>query len=161
MCMHIIMWNWQRCLCLTSNLTGVTNQFVDLSFDPGSKFVPCFFLTANEMTWSIVYGFPGETCTMFSHQSYSSRSSCDKVYFGFPEANHLQSWEEYCFVATANNGTFTVLVEGSMLTTATILWCRDFVHMWCFLKMVLPLVHWVRHSRMHTSIGGGGGEFRT
>ena len=43
----------------------------------------------------------------------------DKVYLGFPEANHLQSPEEYCFVATASNGTLTVLVEGFMLTTGT------------------------------------------
>ena len=64
------------CLHLTSNLTGVTNQFVNLSFDPASKFATCFFLnqpkSANEMTCSIVYGVPGETCR-FSRQS--SRSS--------------------------------------------------------------------------------------
>ena len=119
------------CLHLTLNLTGVTN---DLSFDPTSKLATCFFLnqpkSANEMTCSIVYGVPGETCTMFSRQN--SRSSSNKVYVGFPEANHLQSREEYCFVATASNGTFTILVEGSaMLTTGTFL-CH--VHMSCFLK---------------------------
>ena len=119
------------CLHLTLNLTGVTN---DLSFDPTSKLATCFFLnqpkSANEMTCSIVYGVPGETCTMFSRQN--GRSSSNKVYLGFPEANHLQSQEEYCFVATASNGTFTILVEGSaMLTTGTLL-CH--VHMSYFLK---------------------------
>ena len=126
------------CLHLTLNLTGVTNQFLDLSFDPASKFATCFFLnqpkSANEMTCSIVYGVPGETCTMFSHQSYSSRSSSNKVYLGFPEANHLQSREEYCFAATASNGTFTVLVKGSMLTTGIHLSLCHMHIMSCFLK---------------------------
>ena len=82
------------CLHLTLNLTGVINQFADLSFDLGSKFATCFFLnwpkSTNEMTCSIVYGIPGETCMMFSYQSHSSRSyTSDKVYLGFPEPNHL------------------------------------------------------------------------
>ena len=88
------------CLYLTLNPTGVTNQFVDLSFDPASKLAIYLFFflnwpkSANEMTCSIVYGVPGERCMMFSRQS--SKSSSDKVYLGFPEANHLQSQEEYC-----------------------------------------------------------------
>ena len=127
------------CLHLTLNLTGVTNQFVDLSFDPASKLATCFFLnqpkSANEMTCSIVYGVPGETCTMFSCQN--SRSSSNKVYLGFSEANLLQSREEYCFVATASNGTLTVLVEGFMLTTGTSL-CH--VHMSCLLKWFYSII---------------------
>ena len=122
MCLRIVLTALLRCLHLISNLTGVINQFVDLSFDPTSKIATCLFLnqpkSTNEKTCSIGYGVPRETCTIFSHQS--SKSSSDKVYLGFPKANHLQSQKEYCFIATASNGTFTVLVEGSMFTTGTI-----------------------------------------
>ena len=110
------------CIHLTvinSNLTGVTNQFVDLSFDPSSKIATCLFLhqpkEATEKTCHIVYGLPGKTCKMFLHQS--SKSLSDKVYIGFPETNHLQSQKEYCFTVTTSNGTFTTMIEGSMLTT--------------------------------------------
>ena len=110
-------------LPLNLNLTGVTNQFVDLSFDPASNIATCFFLnqpkSTNEKICSIAYGVPSETCTMFSHQS--SKGSSDKVYLGFPEYNHLQSQEECCFIATTSNGTHTVLVEGSMLTKGSYL----------------------------------------
>ena len=114
-----------RCLHLNLNLTGVTNQFVDLSFDPASNITTCLFLnqpkSTNEKTCTIAYGVPSVTCTMFSHQS--SKGSSDKVYLGFPEYNHLhdQSQEECCFIATASNGTHTVLVEGSMLTKGSYL----------------------------------------
>ena len=121
MCLRMVLTALLSCLHLISNLTGVTNQFADLSFDPASKIATCLFLnqpkSANEKTCSIGYGVPRETCTMFSCQS--SKSSSDKVYLGFSEANHLQSQEEYCFIATASDGTFSVSVEGSMLTTGT------------------------------------------
>ena len=125
--------NFHLYIILNLNLTGVTNQFVDLSFDPASKITTCLFLhqpkVANEKFCSIVYGVPGKACAMFSHQS--SKSSSDKVYLGFPEANHLQSHlKECCFIATASNGTFTISVEGSMFTTPGTL-SLYLVQQWC------------------------------
>ena len=71
---------------------------------------------ANEKTCIIVYGVPGKTCAVFSHQS--SKGLSDQVYLGFPgPSDRLQSQKECCFIVTAGNGTFTVSVEGSMPTT--------------------------------------------
>ena len=52
-----------------------------------------------------------QICTMFLHQSSKSLPVSDEVYLGFPELqDHLQSQKECCFIATASNGMFTVLV---------------------------------------------------
>ena len=132
---------WLGCLHLNSNLTGVTNQFVDLSFDPASKITTCFFLhqpkMANEKTCNIVYGLLGERCEKLSYQNCYSNGLYDKVHLGFPEpSNHLQLQKEYCFIATASNGTFTVSVEGSLLTAiGKINHCsyNRWPCMWCWL----------------------------
>ena len=143
------------CLHLNLNLTGVTNQFVDFSFDLALNIATCLFLnqpkSTNEKACSIAYGVPSEICTLFAHQS--SKGSSDKVYLGFPES---QSQEECCFIATASNGTHTVLVEGSMLTkgtTVTIV-CQSLKlnHMHT-LKLMNSLITWCTHAWTR-----GGGE---
>ena len=136
----VITAQWLGCLCLISNLTGATNQFVDLSFDPASGITTCLFLrqpnAANsEKTCSIQFGYGilSERCEKFSYQnSYYSRSSSDKVYLGFPEANHLQSdsQKEYCFTATASNGTFTISVEGTLYSVTGIIIILGLAPIW-------------------------------
>ena len=72
------------------------------------------------MSCSIVYNsLQGGTCGTIIQQSSSSTNVSDTVFMGFPAGDYLQleSDGDYCFTLTASNGTFTVIVEGTLHTS--------------------------------------------
>ena len=103
---------------------GTTDQFVDVTFDPVSKTVTCFFLKVQEGTrkfCKIVYGAMIDKqllrCRKLVQQS--SASLTDKVMIGFPVGDQNDAQKEYCFTVMASNGSFTVEVEGSIKNSVT------------------------------------------
>lgn len=114
--------DYSTCMCeliisCFTFISDTSNNFVDLSFDLALKTVTCLFLNQQETSdkiCSIVYGNPTENCRAISLQSKSDSS--DSVRIGFPTEYQISPQSRYCFAITASNGTFSVIVEGSIVT---------------------------------------------
>ena len=103
---------------LYCQLSGSTNQFVNVEFDLLSSSVHCVFkqqTSSTEKLCNIVYG-PGEQCTNLSQSSSSQSNGLNSVDIDY-RALPLPS--VYCFVLTAYDGTFSASIEGTF-TTGTI-----------------------------------------
>ena len=102
--------------------SGSTNQFVDVTFNPVTKTVTCFFLNLEEGTkkfCSIVYSVFSERLRCRKLQQ-NSTSLTDEVVMSLVPAHDQNDApiEYYCFTVTASNGTFTAVVEGSFSNTS-------------------------------------------
>ena len=95
------------------------DHFVDVSVDLASKTVTCLFhqqTESSENYCSIVYGPSRENCKPQNQRKIANRStSGSNIVLVFPtnDSEHFQPQEEYCFIVTASNGSFTAQIEGN------------------------------------------------
>ena len=91
---------------------------MNVSVDLASKTVTCLFhqQTENcENYCSIVYGLSRENCQpqnqrMMANGSISGSNAV--LVFPINDSEQFQPQEEYCFIVTASNGSFTAQIEG-------------------------------------------------
>ena len=96
-----------------------------VSVNLASNTVTCLF---HQRTWnsekycSIVYGPSRENCQPQNQRKIANRSNSDIVVlvFAFNDSEQFQSREEYCFIVTASNGSFTAQIEGTSVMLGTI-----------------------------------------
>ena len=106
-----------------------SDHFVDVSVNLASKTVTCLFhqQTENSENYnycSIVYGPSRENCQPQNQGKIASRSTSGSnivLVFPFNDSEHFQPQEEYCFIVTASNGSFTAQIEGTTIILGTII----------------------------------------
>ena len=73
-----------------------------------------------------MYGYPIENCRAISVRSTSDSSNSVRI--GFPAEYYISPESRYCFTVIASNGTFSVIVEGSVITGRVLhMLCRSVV----------------------------------
>ena len=93
------------------------NVSVDLAF----KTVTCSFHQPTENSenyCSIVYGLSRENCQPQNQRMMANGSISDRnavLVFPITNSAQFQPQEEYCFIVTASNGSFTTQIEGTSL----------------------------------------------
>ena len=104
---------------------GMTNNFVRVRADLLSAAVSCEFIdddqSNNIKSCSIVYG-PVENCNRLqfpinhSHVMLgNTTATSDSVVINLPVLSESIG-KEYCYIVTANNGTFMAIVKGTFST---------------------------------------------
>ena len=102
-----------------SLILGTVNNFVQVTVDLLSSAIVCQFIDdqgENVKSCSIAYG-PTEMCdNMVIHSSISNTTvTSDSVVINLPVLSKSIGME-YCYVATASNGTFIAMVKGTFST---------------------------------------------
>ena len=99
---------------MVTELSGATNQFVDVIFYPNNFTIMCIFLDKrddSERSCEVLYGPNLQQLTSTSQGSSRSDISTVTLMLSFED----QKQSDYQYVITASNGTFTVQVEGSLI----------------------------------------------
>jgi hypothetical protein len=102
---------------------GTTNNFVQVTIDLLSAAIVCQFIDdhgKNVKSCSIAYGPADAECdNMVGHSHISNTMiTLDSVVINLPVLSESIGME-YCYIATASNGTFTAIVKGTFSTGTT------------------------------------------
>ena len=96
------------------------NRVADINVVQTSQRIFCTFfnngLNMVERNCSVQYGVTGDSCRS---SSQTSKSLSRTVVVGLPLSEDEKL--EYCFIATADNGTHSVIIEGSFISGITML----------------------------------------
>ena len=108
----------------------MNNSFVKVTVDPIPPMVICAFLNqqgSSVKTCSVIYVFSetcviGDTLRLAQQMKQTAQSISNTVMIGLP-ISHTSNNQNIngCFIATATNGTFTAMIQGSFKTGAV---CR-------------------------------------
>ena len=91
---------------------GDVTSFVSIKFDPDTSSFVCTFLNEQERSskfCNIRYG-PGDDCDNSHLRSNKANSTTNTLVVGISIQPVIEA--QYCFSATASNGTYTVGVTG-------------------------------------------------
>ena len=91
-----------------------------MTFDLSSDAVICTFLNQHESatkTCTLMYN-QSENCQLDTPDtSHTAQSASDAVRVSFPFVNNLyDGTEQYCFLVSASNGTYRVIIQGTLNT---------------------------------------------
>ena len=87
------------------------NRFLAVKFDSSGSTITCIFLNQqdnSEKSCSIAYGLCGENPHLSSQGVPTSTSNSIILQLQFENKTEF----DYCYLVTASNGTFSVIVEG-------------------------------------------------
>ena len=97
--------------------TDTKNTDIKLVIDLLSASATCKFAGESSIkTCSITYG-PRGNCDVH-HPPSGTQEDLENVVISFPEIRDHERRKEFCYFATASNGTHTIVIEGEFYTGA-------------------------------------------
>ena len=104
-------------------LTDIFNNFFNVTFNLSSNAAVCIFPNQHESTTktcSLIYN-QSESCLRLLDSpvplSQTVQSTSNTVRISFPFVNDVHDGKElHCFVVSASNGTYRVIVQGTLGT---------------------------------------------